>query len=85
MKARIICLVRRHQWHNGWDDDGAQARSRTIASPLLHTRTAPRAEPPPCAPWSPVPQGHSSFVATSSQERAQSRIGSVVLQSRTWP
>jgi hypothetical protein len=40
------------------------------------TRTAPRAEPPPCAPWSPVPQGHSSFVATSSQERAQSRIGS---------
>jgi hypothetical protein len=49
----------------------------------LHTRTAPRAEPPPCAPWSPVPQGHSSFVAASSQERAQSRIGSRRAQSRT--
>ena len=21
MKARLICLVRRHQWHNGWDED----------------------------------------------------------------
>jgi hypothetical protein len=23
MKARLICLVRRHQWHNGWDEDPA--------------------------------------------------------------
>src|SRR5215211_3776803 len=21
MKARLICLVRRHQWHNGWDEE----------------------------------------------------------------
>jgi hypothetical protein len=28
------------------------------------------------SPWSPVRQGHFSFVATSGQERAQSRIGS---------
>ena len=21
MKARLVCLVRRHQWHNGWDAD----------------------------------------------------------------
>jgi len=21
MKARLMCLVRRHQWHNGWDAD----------------------------------------------------------------
>jgi hypothetical protein len=21
MKARLMCLVRRHQWHNGWDTD----------------------------------------------------------------
>ena len=20
MKARLICLIRRHQWHNGWDE-----------------------------------------------------------------
>ena len=20
MKARLICLIRKHQWHNGWDD-----------------------------------------------------------------
>ena len=20
MKARLICLIRRHQWHNGWND-----------------------------------------------------------------
>ena len=24
MKARLICLVRRHQWHNGWDEDRHQ-------------------------------------------------------------
>jgi hypothetical protein len=24
MKARLICLVRRHQWHNGWDADRHQ-------------------------------------------------------------
>ena len=21
MLPRLICLVRRHQWHNGWDED----------------------------------------------------------------
>jgi hypothetical protein len=21
MRARLICLVRRHQWHNGWDEE----------------------------------------------------------------
>ena len=21
MKARLTCLVRRHQWHNGWDEE----------------------------------------------------------------
>jgi hypothetical protein len=21
MKARLICLIRRHQWHNGWNED----------------------------------------------------------------
>ncbi len=21
MTPRLICLVRRHQWHNGWDED----------------------------------------------------------------
>lgn len=21
MSPRLICLVRRHQWHNGWDED----------------------------------------------------------------
>jgi len=21
MKARLICLVRTHQWHNGWDEE----------------------------------------------------------------
>ena len=21
MKARLICLLRRHQWHNGWDEE----------------------------------------------------------------
>jgi hypothetical protein len=26
MKARLICLVRRHQWHNGWDEE----RHRTV-------------------------------------------------------
>jgi hypothetical protein len=26
MKPRLICLVRRHQWHNGWDED----RHRTV-------------------------------------------------------
>ncbi len=20
MRARLICLIRRHQWHNGWND-----------------------------------------------------------------
>ena len=24
MNARLICLVRRHQWHNGWDEDRHQ-------------------------------------------------------------
>jgi hypothetical protein len=24
MKARLICIVRRHQWHNGWDEDRHQ-------------------------------------------------------------
>ena len=24
MMLRLICLVRRHQWHNGWDDDRHQ-------------------------------------------------------------
>ena len=24
MKARLICLIRRHQWHNGWDEDRHQ-------------------------------------------------------------
>ena len=26
MTPRLICLVRRHQWHNGWDED----RHRTV-------------------------------------------------------
>ena len=26
MMPRLICLVRRHQWHNGWDED----RHRTV-------------------------------------------------------
>jgi len=21
VKARLICLIRRHQWHNGWDEE----------------------------------------------------------------
>ena len=21
MVTRLVCLVRRHQWHNGWDED----------------------------------------------------------------
>jgi hypothetical protein len=24
VKARLICLVRRHQWHNGWDEERRQ-------------------------------------------------------------
>jgi hypothetical protein len=24
VKSRLICLVRRHQWHNGWDEDRHQ-------------------------------------------------------------
>ena len=24
MKARLTCLVRRHQWHNGWDEERHQ-------------------------------------------------------------
>jgi hypothetical protein len=24
MTPRLICLVRRHQWHNGWDEDRHQ-------------------------------------------------------------
>ena len=24
MNARLISLVRRHQWHNGWDEDRHQ-------------------------------------------------------------
>jgi hypothetical protein len=24
MKPRLICLVRRHQWHTGWDEDRHQ-------------------------------------------------------------
>jgi hypothetical protein len=26
MMPRLICLVRTHQWHNGWDED----RHRTV-------------------------------------------------------
>ena len=26
MMPRLICLVRRHQWHNGWDEE----RHRTV-------------------------------------------------------
>ena len=26
VKARLICLVRRHRWHNGWDEDTASDR-----------------------------------------------------------
>jgi hypothetical protein len=46
MKARLICLVRRHQWHNGWDEDrhqtvwtcrrcGATRRSDEMGDPRL--------------------------------------------------
>jgi hypothetical protein len=28
MMPRLVCLVRRHQWHNGWDED----RRRTVWS-----------------------------------------------------
>jgi hypothetical protein len=24
MLPRLVCLVRRHQWHNGWDEDRHQ-------------------------------------------------------------
>jgi hypothetical protein len=46
MTPRLICLVRRHQWHNGWDEDrhqtvwtckrcGAMKRSDEMGDPRL--------------------------------------------------
>ena len=46
MKARLICMVRTHQWHNGWDEErhltvwtckrcGATRRSDEMGDPRM--------------------------------------------------